>query len=790
MKLLNAILVSAAGVFGGGLRSKGFKLSLAGLAATFPSRSAVRAFPSYAQDGAVAEDPRTVALSSGTNDEFNHAKCGWMRAAGRGIRFSLWGRSISFSFFNDRINRVACPAMRFLTREGMMDDLFEVCGYNLDGEGDNVYGVDAESMKALIGEGIGGTGLRLRFDLIMTKKEGNRLSLSVLDRAFSGAIDGQAFDVGTSSITSILNVDQLEMNFDHSASSGIIGSATANGDQDNDSVNWEKFYEFAGSMCGCDATPLDSAILLNRRFSAADVGRAVNHFGQRIENRELMDSTDVGPFSWGILAFEWANTFVAFKKNGRLPYETFKKLFEPVDLDNVHIDRDEQTSEIWLGDIICAMGIKISSSVKGEMDAAHQINECPSDLSTLGDRKTKTQCKIHGLLTDICGDGYANCLEEGEHSACPQTDLVLGSSCTSDVQCSTNNCWGSSFRSKCVGGHQCGCVFQKFPSDVADSLPSLPSCNSGSSPSGRFLRDEGGSVIHYDEATNSIPREDVVDAVSSVLDGGSNFLLGVLDAERATTMLEVTPNGMKMSQTNNLTQAFWVRNEFLPGTPQIPFEIDCPPAVNDEGETNDTCDVVSSSSDSGSKGESIQETPFGTCLLKEKKEITEECLAKEYDLSLFVIEGPHFVLGATTDNSCPNLAFASTNGQKQIIKFEPEDVPSMQKDSVHSLVKTAKTSLGDIIDAANDAQPISTDDFDLEVNNCVHYAGSIWRQLEVSETHDLAQFIVNAISNDSNLESLAMEYTGGARYLAAKAAGGNRVLRYIEDMVYSQLIIA
>lgn len=116
----------------------------------------------------------------------------------------------------------------------------------------------------------------------MTKKTDGVLTSSVLDRAFSGAIDGQAFD---SDETMILNVDQLEMNFDHSASSGelrpgercdvylrpppvqkplnghlistgIIGSATneANG-LDHDAVNWDRFYEFVSKMCDCSAYP-------------------------------------------------------------------------------------------------------------------------------------------------------------------------------------------------------------------------------------------------------------------------------------------------------------------------------------------------------------------------------------------------------------------------------------------------------------------------------------------------------------------------------------------------------
>ena len=80
------------------------------------------------------------------------------------------------------------------------------------------------------------------------------LEKSVLDRAFTDAIDSQAVSSGGQDF---LNVDQLEMNFDHSASSGIIGTATndAHGN-DNDAVNWDKYHEFLDKMCDCDSSNL------------------------------------------------------------------------------------------------------------------------------------------------------------------------------------------------------------------------------------------------------------------------------------------------------------------------------------------------------------------------------------------------------------------------------------------------------------------------------------------------------------------------------------------------------
>ena len=82
--------------------------------------------------------------------------------------------------------------------------------------------------------------------------DGLILDESVLDRAFTDAIDGQAVE---SEGEDFLNVDQLELNFDHSASSGIIGTATNDDvhDTDNDDVNWDKYYEFLDKMCQCNS---------------------------------------------------------------------------------------------------------------------------------------------------------------------------------------------------------------------------------------------------------------------------------------------------------------------------------------------------------------------------------------------------------------------------------------------------------------------------------------------------------------------------------------------------------
>lgn len=101
--------------------------------------------------------------------------------------------------------------------------------------------------------------------LFRTKKTLHVLEKSVLDRAFVGAIDGQAVESGGEEF---LNVDQLEMNFDHSASSGIIGTATNDvHGTDHDAVNWDKYYEFLNEMCNCNSRSIWTACFLGRSLA-------------------------------------------------------------------------------------------------------------------------------------------------------------------------------------------------------------------------------------------------------------------------------------------------------------------------------------------------------------------------------------------------------------------------------------------------------------------------------------------------------------------------------------------
>lgn len=436
----------------------------------------------------------------------------------------------------ESLDGIACPAMRFLIKKALQDGLFDLCGYGTDS-----YMVDTSSMKELLMDGVEGSAfMGLQRHKIMTNAD----NLSVMDRAFSGAIDSQSTGVLTHKATGnciniqdyqyssdtklrpatssginldnsctgtrqrwklrsspddpsirihhrrsadyclslnnagtgvelnscadagdnakwkldssgrinkwggdgclgvdassniilggcnsedasqvwtpppILNGAHLEDNFDHSASSGIIGTATA-ASGDAESFNRDKYNEFLGKLCDCDPATLPTGT----SFTESDFGRAVNHFGAAINDSTVRDSTSVGAFSWAILTFEWSNTFVAFKKNDVFPLSTFKALFLP-DRDLIdegmliaatinttfvpNIERDVLSDDEvhYLNSTISDMGIEISCDVKAAMDQAVADCDCASTPSC-------GACSFHGLFTDLCDVGYVNCVESG-----------------------------------------------------------------------------------------------------------------------------------------------------------------------------------------------------------------------------------------------------------------------------------------------------------------------------------------------------------------------------------------
>ena len=202
--------------------------------------------------------------------------------------------------------------------------------------------------------------------------------------------------------------------------------------------------------------------------------------------------------------------------------------------------------------------------------------------------------------------------------------------------------------------------------------------------------------------------------------------------------------------------------QFVVDNPEVNYEVTCPA----DGQE---CHVAAVG------------LQFDGCVLKDEI-IPDQCLDEDYDLNLYVVHGPHYMLGATNGGKCPNVALSYVKGAKQKIMFSSaatDNIPS------HSFGK--KVTLRDFLKAEKEAPE---GEFDLMSNNCVHYAASIWRDLESPETHELAQFIVTNFANHPSFEDMAKSSFGGLRYLLAKAIGGNNALvSQLEEVVYSQMII-
>eukprot|EP00956_Cyclotella_meneghiniana_P038506 scaffold155273_cov35-Cyclotella_meneghiniana.AAC.2 len=277
----------------------------------------------------------------------------------------------------------------------------------------------------------------------------------------------------------------------------------------------------------------------------------------------------------------------------------------------------------------------------------------------------------------------------------------------------------------------------------------------------RFLSE--GNVVHYSDATQTVPRAEVVSAVEAALEGGQNFELQTNIGDYIDFQ-DLTRNHVVLS-SSDLNGDFTITGPFVVDYPEDIYEVTCPANGNE-------CHVAA------------VEPQFDGCVLKEEK-IPNQCLDEYYDLNLYVIAGPHFMLGVSNEGKCPNVALTSVEGDKHKIMFS-----SAATDNIPSYSYDKKITLRQFLEAEEVAPAIDNDLYDLESNTCVHYAGSIWRELGYPETHELAQFIVTNIANDPHFEDLAKNSFGGGRYLMAKAVGGKRALEsHLEEVVYSQMII-
>ena len=173
--------------------------------------------------------------------------------------------------------------------------------------------------------------------------------------------------------------------------------------------------------------------------------------------------------------------------------------------------------------------------------------------------------------------------------------------------------------------------------------PGLDVCEDEVSRVERFLTE--GNVIHYDEAMHTVPRDEVVSALQAALSGSQNFEVEIREGT-SITIQDLTRNGMSLTSTN-FTGTFTVTNAFVVNHPDEIYDVICPADM-------DVCGVM--------VPEGSGENSLGHCVLKEDS-IPDSCLADEFELSLYVVQGPHFALGVKNDNvECPNIALISRDG--------------------------------------------------------------------------------------------------------------------------------
>jgi hypothetical protein len=177
------------------------------------------------------------------------------------------------------------------------------------------------------------------------------------------------------------------------------------------------------------------------------------------------------------------------------------------------------------------------------------------------------------------------------------------------------------------------------------------------------------------------------------------------------------------------------------------------------------------------------------------KDIPSKCNLDKYDIGLYAFanQSSHFFLGAMAlgkeaDVECPPaLAFASQGGHKRVLLVHQEEDFKGYDFNVHPL---GMAELKDILNAERVAKAIDDTKYDLTENTCIHYAASIWRDLNFEETEDLGNFIIENLLRDDG----ALEYArqnakyDGSRALTSYIIGGEGGFEdYVKEIVFSQL---
>jgi hypothetical protein len=315
----------------------------------------------------------------------------------------------------------------------------------------------------------------------------------------------------------------------------------------------------------------------------------------------------------------------------------------------------------------------------------------------------------------------------------------------------------------------------------------LPFC--AESRSARFLSetDTAGWVPQTSVGTDgiiSIPRAQVAAAVKAAIDGQDGFEALVQHAASTVGELLVLTKDQMLYDTRistNPNGAFIVKSDFVESEPTNYYEVQCPTLSLDA-----VCEVTGGTPTGPSR--------FGQCRLKEDHPISEACIGSNYEVILIAVEGPHFLLGASNENTdCPNIAFDSVGGKRRS-QFSTEDAAGAV--AVHH---GGFVSLRSILEAEKQAAEVNPTllSFDLSTNTCVHYAGDIWRRLGMPESASLAEFVIENTVGDPHSERIAGEIEalnggmGDLRILAARVitGGSNLVREKVKEAVYSQFIL-
>jgi hypothetical protein len=294
------------------------------------------------------------------------------------------------------------------------------------------------------------------------------------------------------------------------------------------------------------------------------------------------------------------------------------------------------------------------------------------------------------------------------------------------------------------------------------------------------------TIIDYTEDSWTLSRDEVVEAVKQVLSGAeTNFQLNeILSGEDATALqvFLITEDSMTIS-TQDLDKAFTITNAFIEDEPGTMYQVNCPAKGN-----GDTCTVKKLAQQDEAGNDLV--TCFAEDSTITKEDIPAECGDEMYDMALYALPGPHFILAGTKslDSSsvnpiCPkSIAFSTIDGKKQIVSPYMEDFKDLPK---HTLGVAA---LADVLEAESGAEAIDEASYDMLNNNCVHYASSIWRRLGFDETEDLGNYVVhNIVIDEGLLEKLASKVQGGRRLLNAML--NKRYEEFVKNVVYSQLYL-